>query len=134
LALVPIALCLREPRRRRTHGARQVGLALRLFWKNRLLRTMGAWSMTGYALGEAGFQFRPVFVASLWPVWAIGIWSTLAHAGGFLGFRLSGRFVRPGRELRIIGVGKLWDAICNFPAFLAPTAASPALLSLTSLL
>jgi hypothetical protein len=129
-----VSLAIVEPPRRHT-SRRALGellTASRLFWKNPLLRLTGAWSMTGYALGEAGFQFTPVFVSGLWPLWAIGVWSTMSHGGGFLGYRFSGRWVRPQREVRVMGVSKLVSAALTLPALVFPSGASPALMGLTS--
>ncbi len=117
----------------RKSAGHHLSQSLSVFRSNKALRLISASDILGFALGEAGFQFTPVFVSSLWPLWAIGIWSTLSHAGGFLGYRFSEVFVRPDREVGTLIWGKVVSALLSLPALLFPTGLSPLLLAGSSL-
>lgn len=88
----------------------------------------------GFGLGEAGFQFVPVFVVSLWPMWAIGVARMLANAGAAIGFGLSGRILKRFRAVNVLMFEQLYSKAANLLALIFPSPVSPLLLSSTSLL
>ena len=87
----------------------------------------------GNAFGEAGYQFRAAFVASLWPVWAIGLSSVLSSFGASLSFFFSGKLIRTFSAIKLLLTGSIYGKAVNFVAYLFPNFFSPLLLTTTSL-
>ncbi len=104
------------------------------FIKNKKIRLLSLSSIIGFGQGEAGFQFTPVFVASLWPLWAIGIARMLSNTGAAVGFWLSGKIIKKFRPEKILIFEQISSKILNFIALLFPSVASPALMSTTSIM
>ncbi|MFI7131339.1 hypothetical protein ACIBQ1_37035 [Nonomuraea sp. NPDC050153] len=80
---VLVALRVREPR---VHGPLELnvlvhlGSALRGLRRNPVLRRMTLVSALHYS-SESAAQLSPVFVARLWPLWALGLWRTFGQDG-----------------------------------------------------
>jgi len=104
------------------------------FIKNKKLRLLSLSSIIGFGLGEAGFQFRSVFVAGLWPLWAIGMAQMLSNIGAAIGFGWSGKIVKKFKAANILMFEQISSKTINLASLLFPTVASPALMSATSLL
>jgi MFS family permease len=107
--------------------------ALKLMIKNYKLRMLTVASMLGYALGETSYQFRSAFVATLWPVWAIGLAKFLSSAGAGLSYYFSGWGIRRYGELKVLVLGRLISKFANIFPLVFPTVLSPAILSASSL-
>lgn len=108
--------------------------SLQNFIKNKKIRLLSLSSIIGFGLGEAGFQFTNVFVATLWPLWAIGIARMLANAGAAIGFGWSGRLVKKFKAVNILVFEQISSKIITLFSLIFPTVVSPALMSTTSLL
>ncbi len=141
LTLVPqavalvLTLFLHEPARvdrarRMTAGLRE---ALRQFRANGRLRLLTLATALTETIGETAFQFRPAFYITVWPVWALGVTGTLTQFAGAAGFYLAGRVIHRLGALRVLIGEVITSRLVNVTALLFPTAASPALISLTSL-
>lgn len=141
LTLIPQALALalafglHEPRlsQRDTRERGQLRRAARLFLANPRLRLLTLGAALREGLGEASHQFDMTFVRSLWPAWALGIAGLVNNVAGALGFYLSGRVVGRWGALPVMVGNVLVGRILNLTALLAPTVASPVLMSLTGL-
>ena len=102
LSIVPQVLCVlvawrvREPR---MHSALESnvlahpGSALRGIRRNPVLRRTTLVSALRFGAGESAAQLQPVFVAGLWPLWALGLFRTAGHGASFVSFRASGRVI-----------------------------------------
>lgn len=127
---VLVALGIREPR---VHGPLEsnalahLGSALRGLRRSPVLRRMTLVSAIRYS-GESAAQLSPVFVAGLWPLWALGVWRTLGHGVAFLGFRVSGWVIGRVGAARTLLAGELFDNVANVVALVKPTVVSPVLL------
>jgi len=104
------------------------------FLNNGKLRLLSLSSIIGFGQGEAGFQFTTVFVASLWPLWAIGIARMLSNISAAIGFGLSGKIMKKFRAEQVLIFEQISSKIMSFVALLFPTVASPALMSATSVM
>ncbi|WP_214325995.1 MFS transporter [Nonomuraea sediminis] len=136
LSVVPQVLCglialrVREPR---VHGPLEsnalvhLGSALRGIRRNPVLRRMTLVSALRYS-SESAAQLSPVFVAVLWPLWALGLWRTFGHGVAFVGFRVSGWVIGRVGAARTLLFGELFDNVANFVALVMPTVFSPVLL------
>lgn len=108
--------------------------ALINFKVNKKLRLLSLSSIVGFGLGEAGFQFNNVFVAGIWPLWAIGVARMLSNMGAAIGFGWSGKIVKRFKAANILIFEQISSKIITFAALLFPTIASPALMSTTSIM
>lgn len=103
------------------------------FLKNERLRFLSLSDILGFGMGEAAFQFRSAFVASLWPVWAIGIAQVLSNIGAAISFRFAGVWIKKYRAIVMLLVGNIYSKVAYLIALLFPTVLSPILMSTTSL-
>jgi MFS family permease len=119
-------------------GEGNVFLHLREAWhnfvKNNKLRLLSLSEIIGYGFSESGWQFQSVFVASLWPTWAIGIARMLANFGAAASFQLSGKILKRFKAIQILMFDKVFSKTVTFLSLIFPSVASPALMSTTSLL
>ncbi|MBU1031742.1 MFS transporter [Patescibacteria group bacterium] len=103
------------------------------FKTNYKLRLLSLSSITTFAFGESGFQFQPIFIRSLWPLWAVGISRSFSFLGGALSFYFAGPIIKKFKALNILIVYNLFNRLLNFTALLFPSIASPAIMSASSL-
>ena len=106
--------------------------SLKLFLQNPKIRIISLSQITSYGIGETLFQFTPVFIQMLWPVWALGIFRALDNGFAAMGFWFSGKILKKYNAIKSLIAGKIFDAILGISAVVYPTIASPVLLSFTS--
>jgi MFS family permease len=106
--------------------------ALVKFIKNPKLRLLSLASIVSYGAGEAGFQFRAAFVRQLWPLWAVGLSSTLSFMGAALSFYFSGKVIKKMKEAAVLLLGKTYGFVINVVSLAAQSVLSPALMATTS--
>ncbi|MFZ2189282.1 MAG: MFS transporter, partial [Candidatus Magasanikiibacteriota bacterium] len=102
------------------------------FFSNEKLRLLSISDILGFGMGEASFQFRSAFVASLWPVWAIGIAQVLSNIGAAISFRFAGVWIKKFKAIVWLLVGGIYSKVIYLIALLIPSIISPALMSTTS--
>ena len=107
--------------------------ALMHFFKNKKLRLLTLASVIGHSLAESAFQFRSVFINTLWPLWAVGIAQMLSNVGATISFYFSGKLIKRFGELKLLVIGNIYSRIVNIVALIFPTPISPAMMSSTSL-
>lgn len=108
--------------------------ALAGFARDVRLRDLSLTAMLGYALGESKHMFHPAFFALFWPAWALGVAGGLVHGLAALGFRFGGALSRRFGELRVLVGTSAGSALLGIGAVAVPSVASPAIISLGSLL
>ncbi|NMC36323.1 MFS transporter [Candidatus Beckwithbacteria bacterium] len=108
--------------------------ALLVFKKSYKLRLLSLASIIEFAFGETGFTFNPVFINSLWPLWAVGISRALSFAGGSISFFFAGKIIKKFKALPTLFANSLISRIITSLAILIANVFSPALMSMTSLL
>jgi len=141
-SVVPQVVCLIlafqfiEPR---VHTAKSTNIyahlidSLKQFGINNKLRLLSLASVVSYGVGEASYQFRSVFVATLWPIWAIGIVHSSTNFGAAASFWYSGKIIDRFKSLQILIGAKLYSFTVNLIALIFPTILSPVLLASHSL-
>ncbi len=136
VAATILCLFVREPARTAaTGGPGPLAIlvqALRGFFRNPRIVRVGGANMLSNAMGEACFQFSSAFIATLWPVWAIGISRTLSNLGAFASFRFAGRLIDRYRELPLLIAARLYGRVSAIVATVFPTVASPVIFSSSS--
>lgn len=105
--------------------------ALRAFKSNKKLRTLSFASILDEAIEETAYRFGPVFIAMVWPLWAVGIARFLSGAFGTIGFWLAGRWIRKFGHFASIVYGKAYGRLASLIAFIFPTPISPILMTST---
>ena len=103
------------------------------FLTNSKLRWVSLGNIIGYGIGESAFQFRSAFVATLWPIWAIGFSQVLSNIGATLSFHFSGRLIKKFSAIKILLFQGLYGRSIHLFSLLFPSVFSPALMSTTSL-
>lgn len=135
LALI-VSLRLTEPRvheQTNTNIYAHLSTAYRKIVSNPRLRTMSLAQILIYALGESGWLFRSAFVASLWPVWALGFAQFIGNATAAVSFYFSGRLIKRFGEYKLLVGGMSISEVVNLFGLLVPTVLSPALMALNSI-
>lgn len=79
-------------------------------------------------------QFRPAFILTVWPLWALGIARGLNHAFGFVGFWYAGRVMKKLSAYTSLVTGSISARVIGMVAVGFPTIFSPLLLSIDSLI
>lgn len=108
--------------------------AVMKFKENYRLRTLSIISILDFGIGEAMHQFNPAFLATIWPVWALGIARSLSHAFGFLGFRYAGDLIQKFSVFKSLVGSWVGSRLLGIVAVVFPTPVSPILISFTSFL
>jgi len=108
--------------------------SLKNFLQNKKIRYLSLSEIIGNGIGESSFYFRPVFIAMLWPAWAIGVASAMANMAAAIGFGFSGRLMKKFKAENVLLFEQIYSVVASMTAFLFPTMLSPTLLSSTSLL
>lgn len=106
--------------------------AFSLFVKNSRLRNLSLASILSISFGESAYQFRSVFINSLWPIWAIGFAKAISNIGAFFGFWFSGKIINKFRELKILIADKIYSFITDMFALIFPSVISPILMASSS--
>jgi MFS family permease len=111
-----------------------LGAAIRNFIHNPKLREISIAAILDYSIGESRWYFRSAFVATLWPVWALGIAQMLANATAAISFYFAGRIIRRFGELRLLISGIVFSESLFLFALLMQSVLSPVLIGMNSLL
>jgi len=142
LSVIPQIICfylslkLVEPKTKsKTSGNIYTHLedAFNNFKTNKKLRTLSISSISGYALGEASYQFQSAFYSTFWPVWAISIAKTLSNVGATISFHFSGKITKKLGEIQTVIADNIYSRFVNIFSTAFPSIFSPLLMSTTSI-
>ena len=131
-----LSFCFTEPR---VHGKESTNILSHLdeavgqFQLNGKLRSLSITSIVDFGIEETVHQFKPVFVALFWPIWAVGLARMLGHLFAALSFWFSGTLMKKWKPLKLIVISEAMSRGINIVAFGFPTVFSPLLSSIVSL-
>ena len=108
--------------------------ATMLFIKNKKLRLLSLASIISFSISELKWGFTSAFIATVWPVWAIGIPQTISSFGASLSFFFSGKLIKKFKEINILLFDNIYGKVISLVALGFPSIISPILMSSTSLL
>lgn len=108
--------------------------ALVLFIQNKKLRLLSLASILSYSISELRWEFTSAFVATVWPLWAIGISKMLPSFGASLSFFYSGKLIKKFKEINILLFDSIYGKIISLISLGFPSIFSPLLMSTPSLL
>jgi MFS family permease len=107
--------------------------ALQNIIKKRRLRLLSTGEIIGMSFGEVDFIFRSVFIATLWPLWAIGLARTISNLTAAMSFYFAARLQRHYGEKRLLFGGIALSNLTNVIAIVWASVLSPALMGATSI-
>lgn len=137
IGLLFISYLLVEPHFRKkldTNVFAHIKEALSLFVKNKKLRFLSLASILSFSISELKWEFGSAFIATVWPLWAIGISKTLPSFGASLSFYFSGKLIRKFNAVKILLFDSIYGKIISLISLIFPTVFSPLLMSTPSLL
>jgi len=111
-----------------------IGIALKNFFSNIRLRLISISDIISFGLSESSYQFRSAFVATLWPIWAIGIANVLSSMGAAISFNYSGKILKKFSAINILIFNFFIGKIINLTSLFFPSIISPAVMTTTSLM
>lgn len=76
---------------------------------------------------EAKFQFQTIFISTLWPIWAVGVYKAINNALGFFGFWFSGRVVDRFKETYVLAVQQAYWLVSQTIGLILSNVMSPLL-------
>jgi len=106
--------------------------SMHLIWNNKHLRLLNIQGILRFGMGESSFQFNAAFIASVWPIWAIGLSRILSYGGASLGYWYSGKIIKNINEYNVLIFNNLYTRIINIIAYGHATIFSPILMGTTS--
>lgn len=106
--------------------------SIKLFIKNPKLRLLSLSSIWGYGFGESQYQFRAAFVATVWPIWALGFAQMLTNIGATIGFFFAGRFIQKFGAAKMFFIGGIYSRIADIFSIFYVTIFSPVLMATSS--
>lgn len=136
--LICVALALRMTDvSRRTFGSGDIMVhlidAVRGFRRSSKLRKLALAGALDYGVGNAEWNLRPAFIATVWPLWAVGFAPAMGTLGAALSYWYGGRFSHwIGYERSLAGYAFV-HRFLGIVSFAVPTVASPALIASTGL-
>ena len=107
--------------------------ALKNFLSNTKLKLISLSDIINFGLGEAGWNFRSAFIATVWPVWAIGIGQVLNNIGSAFSFHFSGKAIKKFKPINILIFKLNLNGVINLTAIFLANIFSPILMSFNSL-
>lgn len=111
-----------------------IKIASKNFISNINLRLISLSDIINFGLGEAAWNFKAAFVATIWPVWAIGFAQFLSNIGASISFKFSGRILKKISALNILIFDFIFSEITVLIALIFVNVVSPILMSVNSLM
>ena len=137
IAMLLVSFKLTDPKPRKkidTNIYAHIKESLELFVNNKKLRLLSTASILSYSISELKWEFGSAFIATLWPVWAIGIARSLSSFGASISFFFSGKLIRKFKEINILLFDQIYGKIISLISLGLPTVFSPILMTTPSLL
>jgi MFS family permease len=110
-----------------------LGKALRAFVHNPRIRLLTLSSAYSNAITESTFRFTPVFINTLWPIWAVGLVISGNNFLNAFSYFISGKVISRFKALNALTGQFVASRLISFFAYGIPTVVSPVLMVLNSL-
>ena len=108
-------------------------MAVLKFKNNPKLRTLSLASIIEFGIGETMYSFTPAFIATLWPLWAVGIARSFNNLCGTAGYLLAGKVMKKFSATRSMLWGEIVCSVLALIAVIFPTVLTPILYGLASI-
>lgn len=141
LSVIPQFTCLilsfffqnpTELSQNKTNIYSHIATSIDRLWRNKKLRLLSISDIVGFGAGESSFQFNAAFIATLWPIWAIGLSRLISFGGAFISFQFSGKIIRKLNAYNVLIIANVFTRIVNIIAYVFPTVVSPVLMATPS--
>ena len=83
---------------------------------------------------EAKSQFQTIFINTLWPTWAVGVYRAMNNGLGFFGFWFSGRMIDRFKETYVLAVQQAYWLVSQTIGLILSNVISPLLFMSGSIL
>ncbi len=142
LSVIPQIVCLvlaaqmTEPKitkKESTNIFSHLHLSAVYLWKNIKLRLLSINSILGFGISESGFQFRGVFINSLWPLWAVGLGKMFSYLFASISYWFSSKVIRKFGATRLLLFISIYGRVINMLSTGIPIIISPILMASTSI-
>lgn len=100
---------------------------------NRKLKMISIATILDHGIGETIYQFQSAFIATLWPVWAIGFSKMIANLCAAFGMRISDKLSKKYGHFKTLFFSSIYNRIAGIFAAAIPTPISPILMASTSM-
>lgn len=132
---VMLAWFIEEPTRHTEHvdsPFAHMKAAVRVIARNRRLTMLALATMLSAGVGNALFTLRPIWIQSLWPIWAVSLARSLSALLSAIGAWWGGAIVGRLGALKAIVVTQLSSSVADIAAIAVANAVSPAVLQWAS--
>lgn len=102
------------------------------FKLNKELRSLSLASILSHGIEETMHQFKAAFITTLWPVWAVGISSTLSHVWATIGFRTGAYISKRFGLLKVLYAGSVFNRIFSLIIIATANIVTPLIMPFTS--
>jgi MFS family permease len=137
LGVLYVSYLFIEPKSRRkldTNLFAHLFEAIKIFMTNKKLRLVSITSIINYSFSEMIYQFRAVFISTVWPLWAIGLANVLSNFGATWSFYYSGKIIKKFTAVNILLFKAFWNKFASILAYSLSNIFSPIILATSSLL
>jgi len=108
--------------------------ATEIFISNKKLRLLSVTSIINFSFSEMIYQFRAVFISSVWPLWAVGLANVLSNFGATWSFYYSGKIIKKFKAVNILLFKSFWNKFASILAYGIANLYSPIILASNALL
>ena len=108
--------------------------ATEIFISNKKLRLLSVTSIINFSFSEMIYQFRAVFISSVWPLWAVGLANVLSNFGATWSFYYSGKIIKKFKAVNILLFKSFWNKFASILAYGIANLYSPIILATNALL
>ena len=115
-------------------SSRNIKEALKIFITNPKLRLLSISNAITNSVSESTFVFAPVFVNTLWPIWAVGIMRSGNGFANAFSYFISGKVISRFKDLNALIGQFIASRIVLITAYAIPMIISPILMVFTSLI
>ncbi len=99
-----------------------------LIWSDMRLRTLTLTNILEDTIGDSGYNFRNIFVATLWPIWATNLSLLINKILGAIGFALAYKYVYKVGSMKALLQSVAYSRIIRLFSTVFPTPFSPVLI------
>lgn len=137
IAMLYVSYLFIEPKSRTkldTNLFAHLSEAIKIFATNKRLRLLSITSIINYSFSEMIYQFRAVFISTVWPLWAVGLANVLSNFGATWSFYYSGKIIKKFKPFNILLFKAFWNKFTSILAYSISNIFSPILLATNALL
>jgi len=110
------------------------GESLKAFIANPKLRMLSLSNAISNSVTESTYQFSPIFINTLWPIWAVGVIKSSTNFLNAISYFISGKIISKLKAFNALVSQFVISRVVLILAYAFPTILSPVLMASTSLI